>query len=133
MIFASFHLRKGWIEKYGTGIKRVCNLFSEYKLPAPEFKTLQNGLYVKIQGIPKTTQETTQETALRIIALLRKNPTVTRKQLAQTLGNITEDGVKYQLDRLKKQQIITRIGSTKSGFWKVNKAEGENEKLEKKK
>lgn len=33
----------GLIERYGTGIKRVRALFSDYQLPEPEFKQLQDG------------------------------------------------------------------------------------------
>jgi len=32
---------------------------------------------------------------------------------------ITPDGVKYNLDKLVKNNIIERVGSTKAGYWKV--------------
>ena len=42
-----------------------------------------------------------------------------RKQIAEALDNITEDGVKYQLDNLKKSGRIIRIGADKGGYWEV--------------
>ena len=39
--------------------------------------------------------------------------------MAQELRNITEDGVKYQLEKLRKEGTIKRIGSTKSGHWEI--------------
>jgi len=114
----------GWIEKYGTGIKRVCKLFTEYKLPIPVFKTVQGGFFVKVKGLlpatQKTTLETTQKTTSIILELIKQNPNVTRKQIARLLGTISQDGVKYHLDKLRKEGILTRIGSTKGGHWQVN-------------
>ena len=71
-------------------------------------------------GDQETTQETTQETAVRILDLIRENPNMNRKKMAQVLGNISEDGVKYHLAKLLKEAVISRIGSTKGGYWKVN-------------
>ena len=65
----------------------------------------------------KTTQETTQE----ILILIKENPHITRKEIAKQLNNITEDGVKYNLSKLKKQGILQRIGSTKKGYWSIQK------------
>lgn len=72
----------------------------------------------KDEGEPatqETTQETTQE---KIIASLRAEPTLTRKLLAQRLG-ISEDGVKYHLNKLKAVGRIRHVGPTKAGRWAV--------------
>ena len=66
---------------------------------------------------PKTTQKTTQE---RILALLATEPEITRHKLAKRLG-ITSDGVKYHLDKLRAAGIIQRIGPAKGGRWEVCK------------
>jgi ATP-dependent DNA helicase RecG len=63
----------------------------------------------------ETTQETTQE---KILAGLRTEPTLTRKLLAQRLG-ISEDGVKYHLNKLKTAGKIRHVGPTKGGRWEV--------------
>jgi len=39
--------------------------------------------------------------------------------LSELLGDITEDGVKYHLDKLKQEGNIERIRGTR-GYWKVN-------------
>jgi ATP-dependent DNA helicase RecG len=61
------------------------------------------------------TQETTQE---QILALLRQEPTLTRKALAERIG-ITADGIKYHLDRLREAGRIRHVGPTKKGRWEV--------------
>lgn len=72
--------------------------------------------------IEKTTQKTTQkklnENQTKILNLINKNPNITRNELSKKL-NITSDGIKYNLKKLKDNKIIERIGSDKGGYWKV--------------
>ena len=73
------------------------------------------------QEIGGTTQEndgtTTQE---RILVLLKAEPGITRRLLAERIG-ITPDGVKYHLDKLRAAGIIRHVGATKAGRWEVLK------------
>ena len=66
---------------------------------------------------PDTTQEqeTTQE---KIIRLMKSEPFITRRELAERIG-LSDDGVKYHLDRLRKMKCIRHAGSTKRGHWEV--------------
>lgn len=47
------------------------------------------------------------------------NPKASRSEIAEALGDITENGIKYQLNKLKKQGKIERIGPDKGGYWKI--------------
>ena len=73
----------------------------------------------------KTTQETAQETAQettqeRIIRLMKLKPSITRRELSQTI-RLTDDGIKYHLNQLRREGRIRHIGPTKSGQWEVLK------------
>ena len=70
----------GWIEKYGTGIKRVRDYFLEYNLPEPEYKLVQDGFLVKVNGVDlnkenvtkDVTKDVTKESRIsKIIELIR--------------------------------------------------------------
>ena len=67
----------------------------------------------------ETTQKTTQKTTQRILAALRSNPAGSRREIAELLGDITEDGVKYHLGKLRSQGRIRRIGPDKGGHWEI--------------
>ena len=67
------------------------------------------------QEIQDATQQTTTE---RIIEEIRKHPFTTREQLAGVIG-ITPDGIKKQLDKLKKAGKIRHVGATKKGHWEI--------------
>jgi ATP-dependent DNA helicase RecG len=60
-----------------------------------------------------------QKTTQKILNLLKENPKFSRKELSEIIGDITEDGIKYNLDKLKEQRKIKRIGSDKGGHWEV--------------
>ena len=102
----------GIIEKYGSGIKRVLEAFSEYDLPQPIFKEIQNGFKVTIF---KTTQKTTQKnrTHDQILALLSKNPNMTREDFVRALIK-SPNTIKGHIVKLKAAGRLKRIGSNRN-------------------
>jgi len=74
----------------------------------------------------KTTQKTTQKTprkrpenAQKILDALADNPASSRQELAKTLG-MTEDRVKWNLNKLRKEGKIKRVGPDKGGYWEIS-------------
>jgi len=55
----------------------------------------------------------------RIIELLRTNNTISATEIANIIGGITRDGVRYHLNRLKTEGRIEHHGSPKLGYWEV--------------
>ncbi len=53
-----------------------------------------------------------------ILAIVYEKPTMTQKEYAFELG-WTVDRVKYYLRKMKTQQIISRVGSSHNGYWKL--------------
>ena len=54
----------------------------------------------------------------RILQMLRDDPKYSAQQLANTLG-ISKRAVLKQIEKLKKQGRLSRIGSAKGGHWEV--------------
>ncbi len=87
------------------------------------FKYKENPFKYDQETTLKTTQENytiLNETQQNIINLIKNQPSITQKEIAKKL-NITRDGVKYNMNVLKKLGIVVREGSTKKGSWKVLK------------
>lgn len=129
---AKVFFRAGYIEELGRGTVNVVKYCTDAGRPEPIYTDNRGGvavIFIKKEGHKPweedgTTQDTTQETkstTQEILNLINLNPKITRKEIAEKLSNITEDGVKYQLNKLKKQGIIKRIGSTKGGHWEITK------------
>ena len=72
----------------------------------------------------KTAARTTQKNASKILSVLRRNPNATRKDLVAVTG-LTEDGVKWNLRKLKAAGRLRRIGPDKGGHWEVVERGGE--------
>lgn len=64
------------------------------------------------------TEKTTQKTTQKILDVLKADPTATRKELADLLG-LTPDGIKWNIEKLKKAGKLRRIGPDKGGRWEV--------------
>ncbi|UCH94862.1 MAG: winged helix-turn-helix transcriptional regulator [Candidatus Aminicenantes bacterium] len=133
----------GLIEKYGAGVKRVIDDFKAYGLDEPDFMEIAGGFEVIVLDKVKedqsgkkettkitqpiiqpttqiTTQMTTQNTTQKILELIGYNPKITRKEMARGIG-ISEDGIKYNLNKLKEKGIIIRKGTLRSGYWEIRK------------
>jgi len=125
------------IEKWGSGIPRMIRECSEYGLPEPEFIVLDGDFRVNMYrqaesefGGNTVTTQTTRNTQTSIqtddfcftdedkaiLALVHKWPELTQKELSMELG-WSVDRVKYYLNKMKKQQIIKRVGSSHNGHW----------------
>ena len=67
---------------------------------------------------PKLHQKQLGTTSQLIIDTLIDDPVASVEKLAKVVG-ITMDGVKWQLRKLKEGRYIERLGSNRSGSWRV--------------
>ncbi len=97
-----------WVMKNG-GVLFFANL------PEPIYKT--EGIFTTVfKRI--TVEETVEETVEIILKAMKENPKVTAKELQGKTG-LTRRGIEYHIDKLKKEKVIKRVGSTKSGEWRL--------------
>ncbi|MDR3244139.1 MAG: putative DNA binding domain-containing protein [Elusimicrobiota bacterium] len=66
----------------------------------------------------KTTLKTTLKTTQKIIEAIRVNPNITIPKLSSLLG-LSREGIKWNIQILKKQNIIRRTGSKRGGHWEI--------------
>ena len=80
---------------------------------------LKNRHMVINAATQKTTQKNEPTTQKKILDYLKEHPETTRKKLAEILGTITEDGVKFHLAKLQEKGLLKREGGRKEGKWIV--------------
>ncbi len=130
-VIAEVFSRMGIIEKWGTGLQRIVDLAKQEGLKEPVFENndsffrviLYRGKEETAQTTDQTVQTTDQTvhtTEQKIMNAIAEKPTITRKELAEKTG-LSESGIKWQLDKLKKEQKILRAGGTFGGHWVVKK------------
>ena len=125
------------IEKWGTGIPGLFGNREEYGLPKPELIDFDGDFRVNMYRRKDTNTETERkpntdtetniktntemlctdtETADRIIAIMKEHPAITVKKIAQQL-NLSVGGVRYHVNKMKKDGLVEHIGSSKKGTW----------------
>jgi len=126
----------GWIEKYGTGIKRVLDIFRDYGLLQPRFELIPGGFAVTVfseigqNGKQKTDLKTDLKTNLKtnlktdnidgkIISLITENKHITILEIANNI-NLSVSGTKLRINRLRNNGSIARVGSAKGGHWEIS-------------
>lgn len=128
------------IEKWGTGIPRLFEACEEYGLPKPELIDFDGDFRVNMYRKRGTNAETNRETGTntetntktntemldtdtesveRILSLMREKPAITVKTIAQQL-ELSVGGVRYHINKLKKDGIVEHIGSSKKGTWVIH-------------
>lgn len=120
-----------FLESWGTGVSRMVEACKAVGLPEPEYGT--DGAFVWItfkrpnsitqeQYLEVWDQKTTQKLSKKqeeIFVFLKNNPKASRKDITENISGLTEDGVKYNLKRLKELELIRRVGPDKGGFWEI--------------
>ena len=71
-----------------------------------------------IEVILDAVKEMVRTTQEKILNLIRRNKSITQKEMANILG-MTRDGISYNIRILREKGILERIGSTKNGEWKI--------------
>ncbi len=105
-----------FIEKWGRGIGLILS-----KEPDTNFEEVGRQFVVTFKRktpIPETGEKTGEKTREKIIQLIRENPRITTKELAEKTGLSTK-GVEWNLKSLKDEKKLRRVGGRKEGFWEV--------------
>ena len=71
-------------------------------------------------------ERTVENTVEKILRVMKENPKIAIMELTKQTG-LTRRGVEWNIDKLKKESKIKRIGGKNGGYWKV--LEDENNEL----
>lgn len=116
----------GYVERAGTGTEDIIDKCKQWGLLAPvweddgDFKVIIYREEISRETPPLANENTKirVKTRVKINQILLDNPTSTTSQLAEVLQK-TEKAIEWQLNKLKKENLIKRIGPDKGGHWEV--------------
>ena len=118
-----------YVQEFGEGIDRMFNEMAAAGLPAPEYRdnafmlnaTIRNGVINETDGVINEVINgainiSTAEQA--VLAAITQNPRITKMELQKetSLGKSTIDRA---IKALKEKCFIERVGSNKTGYWKI--------------
>ena len=73
---------------------------------------------VVLTQMVKTEGKTVGKTGVEILEVISSQPQVTREELSQIIG-LSVRGIEWNLDKLKKNGKLQRVGAAKGGYWKI--------------
>ena len=83
----------------------------------PQEEDEPDGLHDKVAN--KVTNKVANKSAQKVLLLLYENGHLTRDELSERTG-LSLGGIKKIINSLRESGLITRVGSNKTGYWKVN-------------
>jgi ATP-dependent DNA helicase RecG len=131
-LIAEMFKESGFIEKYGSGIKRVITAFAEMNLPTPDFIATPSGFKViaygkarpkkigeAVENVPENVPENGSEIRLNaIIKLIENRAEISMIDLSNIL-QVTHKTIKRDVEKLKAKGLLERVGPDKGGYWRV--------------
>jgi len=129
---ANAFFRAGEVESWGRGIQRIFDACRAAKVKKPVIQYEKGDIWIefsfakrpegKMRASEETSEETSEEilsrTPERILQMMKQNEKVTASEVANALG-LSRRAIEQQVQKLKKEKRIRRLGSTKAGKWKV--------------
>mgnify|MGYP000148986027 FL=1 len=76
-------------------------------------------IFKSIQTTLKSDQKSNYKSDQKVLALMKENSKITIYELMEKLS-MSESGIKKVIKKLKDENIISRVGSLKSGHWEIN-------------
>jgi ATP-dependent DNA helicase RecG len=136
---ANAFFRAGMIEAWGRGVEKVFEACRKATIKEPNLRYEHTGLWVEFDFAARktiqkngvatlekedATQKTTQKTTRKqqeIVSIIKENPNVSQRTISEMLGDISPDGVKYHLRKMRQSGQIRRVGPDKGGYWELLK------------
>lgn len=129
LIAEAFYLTND-IEKYGSGFTRIREAIVPYPTMKYDFYMMENGCFSELsyerQKISTAEiedsglKDSVEKTVEKIVEAIKVNPFIIQKELVKITG-LSRRGVEWNLQQLRKNEIILRVGPAKGGHWEINK------------
>lgn len=119
----------GFIESWGRGIEKICDSLKADNLPLPEYTVHPGDIMIKFTGpedrIVRVNNKVNDRVNVHVndresalLNYLAQDPGYTVTQLAEMM-NVSRKTIAGYLKALKEKGAIERIGTTRTGYWKI--------------
>ncbi|MDR1183382.1 MAG: winged helix-turn-helix transcriptional regulator, partial [Coriobacteriales bacterium] len=123
-ILARFFVNIGFADTLGSGVRNLYRYTKIYSGKEPEL--IEGDIFQTIIPLNRTPDVllnvpinvSINETDSRILEIIEKNPKTTYASLAEELF-VSSRTVQRSISKLQEAGKITRVGSKKTGYWKI--------------
>ncbi len=119
----------GFIESWGRGIEKICDSLKADNLPMPKYTVHPGDIMIKFTGpedrIVRVNNKVNDRVNVHVndresalLNYLAQDPGYTVTQLSEMM-NVSRKTIAGYLKALKEKGAIERIGTTRTGYWKI--------------
>jgi predicted HTH transcriptional regulator len=94
------------------------NMYRKSAISGKQMTTQTTQMTIQTTQTTQTSEIDFTENDKAILKIVQNNPRLTQKELSLEL-NWTVDREKYYLNKMKKQGVIRRVGSSHNGYWEL--------------
>ncbi len=123
-LIANIFYYAGYIEAWGRGTLSIIKQLLQEGLPEPGFSSKGGGFEIIFhyepvsEPVSEPVGEPVSKRQLDVIGFIRNNKSISINELAEKC-NVGRETIKRDLKKLKELNLLKRVGSDKSGFWKI--------------
>ena len=126
-LIAGTFFRCGQIEAWGRGIKKITDSCDYWGKSHPYYEIKKSDVMIGFDTTTGVESEFGDKfgdkfgdnyTKNAIVDLMRKEPTISARTISEIIG-LSSRGVEKSISELKRDGLIERVGSSKSGHWVV--------------
>ncbi len=113
---------KGLADELGSGVRNLLKYVKIYSGEEPIF--IEEGIFKIIVPLKEDFAEelsedkSSQKAVEKILSAIKENPKITTAELVNISG-LSRRGVEWNIEKLKKQGKLKRIGPDKGGYWEI--------------
>lgn len=123
----------GFIESWGRGIEKICEVCTADGIPLPEYTIHPSDVMVQFstpaervalgpgetaKTIPERLGKQVTKAEAAVLAILLEDPGCSYEAIAERLS-IGRTAVSNRIKDLKNKGLVERVGSKKNGYWKI--------------
>ena len=79
----------------------------------------ERGCKIETNNYPNNYPNELTKIQVKILEIIKLNPTITVKQISELVNEIKYDAVRWNIAELKKKKVIERKGKTRKGTWTI--------------
>ena len=104
-------------ENVGFGLDKIEHNWKIYSSTVPVFQTEFDAVILDF-NLKSSTQETSGKTSDKIVELIHNNNEISIPEMAEAIG-VSERSIERNIQKLRMNNIIRRVGSAKGGSWEL--------------
>jgi ATP-dependent DNA helicase RecG len=119
-LIASVFKYKNLIESWGSGFQRMFDACKKNNIKSPSLEQKAGAFVITFYKNISSGIVSSEKSSEKILDFIKENNKISAQELADLLG-LSSRAVEKHLARLKKEGFLERVGSAKSGYWKILK------------